>query len=147
MASATINISCTIQDGKSVDLGAYFGSPKIESSTTLSSSDSSKAWTDGRSISSADVLDVSDGSLVSAYGVALTFASVKAVVVQNTHASATLVIGGGTNPLFGATESITVKAGQTVSIGAVPATVDATHEQITITPSAAATFNIAILGS
>lgn len=146
MASASIDISCTIQDTKSVDLGPYSGSPKITSSVQLTSTDITKCFTDGRAGSGADILNVSDGSLSSAYGVALTYVTVKAVIIQNTSNSAYLTVGGGTHPLFGS-DVYTVKAGQNLVLPNVPATIDSTHQQITVTPSAAATYNVVILGA
>lgn len=145
MATATIDFAATVQDTKSADLGTYSGNPKITDTTSLSSADVTKVFTDGRSLSAPETLDVTAG-LTSAYGAALVYSSVKAVVIQNTHGTATIVVGGGANPLFG-TDQYTVQPGQTFSVPNVPVAVSGTAKNVLVTPSAAATYNVMILGT
>ena len=144
-ATANIDINVSVVHSNPNDLGQYNGSPGIDSSLTFSTSDLSKVFADSRSISAADPLDVTSG-LTDQYGTALVYATVKTVVIKNTHATATLTIGGGSDPLYG-TDQYTLKAGQTLPITS-SATVDGTHKVLTITPSVASTtYDILILGS
>jgi hypothetical protein len=145
MATASIDLSALVQDTATVGLGAYTGNPGITKSVKLSASDVTKVYTVARSVSSPDTFDVTTG-LTNAYGAALVYTSVKAVVVLNTHTTATITVGGGSNPLFGS-DQYTVKPGQVLYVSAVPATVDGTHKVLTVTPSAAVTYQLLILGA
>jgi hypothetical protein len=145
MATATIDLSVQVQDTAAAGLGRYSGNPAITTSASLTSADVSLVYSAGRSVSTADTLDVTSG-LTSAYGAALTYSTVRAVAIWNTSATATVTVGGGLLPLFG-TDQYTVRPGQSFSVPACPATVDGTHKVITVTTSAAATYSVLVLGS
>ncbi len=142
-ATANIDINASVQCTFAGDLATFTGTPKITSSTNLSSSDISKVFQDIRAASAADPLDLTSG-LVDPYGNALVFTAVKLVCIKNTSATATLTVGGGSNPVFGS-DQYTIKAGVCLPILS-SFTVDGTHKILTITPSAAATYQIIIAG-
>jgi hypothetical protein len=148
MSSANFQITCSVTDTSAGPLGNYQGVISLNAGSagtiSLTSADVTKVYAANRSGGSPDVFTLDDGSLTDAYGNALTFAEAHAVVIKNTHASATLTVGGGTDPLFGS-DQYTLKAGQLLPITS-PFTVDGTHKQITITPSAAATYSVIVLG-
>jgi hypothetical protein len=145
VATATIDLSTLVQDTGTVGTGTYTGNPSITKTISLSSSDITKVYSATRSVSSADTFDVTSG-LTHAFGAALVYASVKGLVILNTHATASIVVGGGSNPLLG-TDQYTVKAGQALYVPCVPVTVDGTHKVLTVTPSGAVTYSLLILGS
>ncbi len=147
MASYTIQQVVTATEGRSVGLGTYSGGPKL--TYTVDSATITKVYSDEDPAegSGGVMFDVSDGSLSDAYGTPLIYTTVKEVIIYNTSVSASIVVGGGSNPLFGTDEFITIKAGKCVAIGAVPATVDGSHKILTLVPSATASFKILILGS
>ena len=145
MATATIELSAQVQDNKALDLGTYIGNPQIAKTITLSSSDITKVFGDSRASAVAVPLDVTSG-LVDAFGLSLVYTTVKAVVVLNTHATASITVGGGSNPLFGS-DQYTVPSGQVLYVPNVPITVSGTVKVLTITPAASATYNVLILGS
>lgn len=142
-ANAQIDINAAVQYTSSGPLATFTGTPRITTSTTLDSTAISKVYQAARSISSPDTLDLTSG-LTDAYGQALVFAAVKCVTIYNTSATATITVGGGSNPVFGS-DQYTIKAGACLPITS-PFTVDGTHKVITVTPSASATYQIIIAG-
>lgn len=142
MSTATIEIGSVIQDTKTTGLTSYSGTTKV--SQTLALTGLTKVYATDVSASSVQTYDLTSG-LTDAYGTALVFTSLQGVVIQNTSATATITVGGGTNPVFG-TDQYTVKAGATLPITST-FPVDSTHKVIRITPSAAATFSVAFLGT
>lgn len=143
-ANASINITVVASDTKAAALASYGGSPTISFTKTLSTSDISKCYQNNQTSASPITFDVNSG-LTDAYGTALVYTSVKTIVVRNNAASASLVIGGGSNPLMG-TDQVTLAAGQVLVLTS-PITVDGTHKVLTITPSASASVDVLILGS
>ena len=143
MATYNIATTATVQDGRTIGLGGYNGGPRINYSVDGTPT---KIYSASVSAGTAQTYDVNSG-LTDAYGTALVYSTVSEVVIYNTHASASLTVGGGSNPLFGASELVTIKAGKCVSFGAVPVTVSGSAKVLTVTPSASCTWQIVILGN
>jgi hypothetical protein len=65
--------------------------------------------------STNDDLDLSGGTLTDVEGATIAFTGVKSVYIENTHATQTLTVGGGTNPflmgLGGTTPTVDVPPG------------------------------------
>lgn len=141
MATATIDITCSVQDTKATDLGSYSGNPRLTQSASNVSV--TKVFTDARTTAVPETLDLTTG-LTDAYGAALVYSSCKYVCIQNTHVSATLTIGGGANPLFG-TDQYTIKPGATLPITSTFA-VAGGSKNLLVTPSASCTYSIIIAG-
>lgn len=142
-ATADINISATTTYTKAAALATYSGSPKIVASKSYATTDISKVFDATGSTGSPVTYDVT--ALTDDYGAALAMATVKGFVIQNTHATATLTIGGGSNPLFGS-DHYTVKAGCCLPITSAFAASGAA-KNVLVTPSATATWQVLILGS
>ncbi|WP_161967142.1 hypothetical protein [Fimbriiglobus ruber] len=87
-------------------------------------------------------------SLTDAYGNALVYTTVAALIVQIVSASGNLVVGGGSNPLLGS-DQYTIKGTANSSMLPIswPFTVSGTAKVITLTPSTSLTFNIIVIGS
>lgn len=141
-ATATIEINCSSTYTKPTALGTGTISPRINYLTSLSSSDVTKVYFTSATISGVTTLDVT--ALTDIYGTALSYGTVKGVYIENSGAG-NLVLGGGTNPLFG-TDQYTVKTGAVLPIVS-PFTVGGSNKVITLTPSASLTYSIIIVGS
>jgi hypothetical protein len=142
--TAQIDITVSIQDNKTVGLGVYNGTPKVVASLGLTSAQAAKRYT--TQVASAVAVDYNVlTGLTDAYGTALVYTTVNAVAIYNT-GSATITVGGSTNPLFGS-DLYTIKAGQCLVIPNVPITVSGTVKNIHVSPAASTTWQIAILGA
>ena len=142
-ASATIRQSAVITYSKTTGGAVYSGQPTISVSDTLTNSDISKVYSSSATISSATPIDFT--SLTDVFGSALNFTgTLKGLYVYNTHATATLTVGGGSNPIL-STDQITLAAGSAVILTS-PVTVDGTHKVLTLTPSASCSYQIIAVG-
>lgn len=144
MATSSFMLSAKVDDSKTTTLARYTGGFSSSAESTLDASALTKVYMVSGSGAGPDTYDVNSG-LTNAYGVALVYTTVKGIWIKNTHATATLVIGGGSNPLLG-TDQYTLKAGNALAITS-PFTVDGTHKVLKITQSATATYELVILGS
>ncbi len=143
--NANIDIRASATETKAGALGNYQGVPSITFTKSLSTSDISKCYQLNATIATAQTYDVNSG-LVDAFGTALVFATVKSVVIRNNDATASLVVGGGTNPLF-VSDQYTIKAGQCLAITSSFTVNASTAKVITLTPSASLNFDLLLLGS
>lgn len=143
-AEGIITVLANVTNTGTNGLGTYSGNPQISTVTSFSTSDISKVYTAAGTTAVNLNLDVTSG-LTDAFGNALVFGTVKTFVLKNTHATATLTVGGGTNPLFGS-DQYTVAAGACLPI-TTSFTVDSTHKVIRVVPSASCTYQLMILGS
>lgn len=141
-ASASIDFTISTTYTKQTALGVGYIPSKLSDTISLSTSDVSKVYTASVTSGSATVIDLT--SLTDGFGAALSFSTLKACVVENTGAGS-LVVGGGTNPVFG-TDQYTVKSGAVLPVLS-SFTVDGTHKTLTLTPSASTTFNLVLVGS
>lgn len=145
MATANVSVSITCTDGENAPLAVYNGSPGIAGTITLASTQiTTGVYQATGTISSGTSITVNNGSIANAYNSPLTYTTVQAVVIANT-GTAKIVVGGGSNPLFGS-DQYTVQPGQILVIPNVPVTVSSSAKQLTLTPSASTTYQILIVG-
>ena len=143
IASGKIEITASFTYSSVIGGAAFAGYPKLSQSQSLDSTTPvNKVYNETGTISSPHTIDVS--SLTDAYGAALAFGTVKQFVIQNTGAG-NLVVGGGSNPLFG-TDQFTVKSGATLPITS-SFTEGAGAKNILLTPSASLSYTLIICGS
>jgi len=143
IASGKIEISASFTYSSVVAGTAFSGFPKLSQSQSLDSTTPvNKVFNQSATISSPTTLDVT--ALTDAYGAALSFGTVKQFVIQNTGAG-NLVVGGGSNPLFG-TDQYTVKSGATLPITS-SFTESGSAKNILLTPSASLSYTLIICGS
>jgi hypothetical protein len=146
MATAQTSVGIAVTDNANAALGTYTGSPGISGGTSFVSTQITTGIYQGTAtITSPTTFVTNNASLKNAYGNTLTYTTIQSVVVSNLSASASLVVGGGSNPLFGS-DSYTIKPGQVLVIPNVPITVSSTVNAITLTPSASLTYQIIIVG-
>jgi hypothetical protein len=143
-ASATIFTKVAATYTKTNGIEFDTGISGFDSTLTLSTSNITKVWTNSYTAQSGAVtLDLA--ALTDTYGQSITFTSLKGLHVYNNHASATLVVGGGANPALG-TDQYTVTAGKILPVSSV-FTIDGTHKNLVLTPSASMSFQVILLGS
>lgn len=98
--NSTITVSARFTDSEAKDLATGAFSPVINYSRDLTLVEITKGFSDSRSFTTSDALDISTG-LTGGLNNTFGFATVKKIVIVNT-GSVQLTIGGGTNPLFAA---------------------------------------------
>src|SRR5262245_50240349 len=103
--SANVTTTITASHTQSTGNVTYSGSPQVAVTKALSSSDITKVYYGSRT-TTGETLDVTSG-LTDPYGASLNFATVKGLIVKNTHATSSLTVGGGSNALFNALPVIT----------------------------------------
>jgi hypothetical protein len=142
-ATAQIDVSTRVTHQGSNPLGTYTGGPKIAYSSALANTDISKVFADERTIASPETLDCT--SLTQAgYGSTVNMATVKVIQIYNKSSSATLTVGGSTNPVC-SSDLFTIGPGKCLYLDTAR-TVDSTHKNLLMTPSASLTYDILILG-
>lgn len=153
----SISSSFTYQDS-STSTQSTSGTSLVEQSEDYTvgtgSSQAEFAYSKAESSAVAVTYDLNDGSLVDQVGRTMALTKIKALVIRNTTSSTSiLTVGdGASNPLspFGVVGDV-VKIGPGGCLALTwPVdgfTVDATHKTLKITPSAAATWEIQIVGS
>ena len=143
-ASATVALQVSATYTKTTPLASASLSPKFTVSVNLSTTDISKMYQNSYSAQSSPVtLDLT--SLTDDYGQSISFGSLKGAWIYNTDNTATLVVGGGTNPALG-TDQYTITPGKLLPITSV-FTVDGTHKNLVLTPSASMSFQLILVGS
>lgn len=111
------------------------------------------AYSKSESSASAQTYDLNGGTLYDQVGRAIAFTKLNVVVIRNTHATASIdVEDGASNPLslFGAAgDKVTIGPGGVLVLTwpTTAKTVDATHKNVKVTPSAAATWVVQFVGS
>lgn len=147
-ATGSLTVGISLQDSATAPLGTYNGNPAINGSTAYTSANVTKVFQATPAATTSPVSYIVNNNSLSGEYVPTspyTYTTVVGVVIQNTGAN-TLVIGGGTHPLFGS-DVYTVQAGNTFAATNVPITVSSTVCEVTVTPSASTSWSIIIVGS
>ncbi len=98
--NSTISVTARFTDSEAKDLATGSFTPAINYSRDLTLVEITKGFSDSRSFTTSDALDVSTG-LTGGLNNSIGFATVKKIVIHNT-GTVQLTIGGGSNPLFAA---------------------------------------------
>lgn len=126
-----------------LDLVTYTGSLSKSASKSFSTSDITKLFSDSRTAATSETLDVTSG-LTDGFGAALAFSTVKAVLIQNKSSTATLTVGGSSNPLFN--QLPVIQAGGFVAFSC-SITTSGSVKNVLLTASASLDYDIVIVGS
>lgn len=143
--SGTLVSSCSLTHVSGVGLGSYSATIAKSNTKTFTTSDITKLYHATRSLTGTtpETLDVTSG-LTDGFNVALNFATIKGIFIVNKHATATLTLGGGANPLFNALPPIP-------GLGhielALTITTSGTVKNILATPSGTMTYDIVLVGT
>lgn len=109
------------------------------------------AYSKSESSAAAQTYDLNGGTLYDQVGRAIALTKLNAVVVRNTGTVSITVEDGAANPLsmFGIVgDKVTIAAGGCLILTWPSGlTIDATHKNVKITPSAAATWQVQFVGS
>lgn len=139
----THSISLTDRNTGTVFLATPFFSSPVTFSAQLTAP--TKEYAAERTTTLGETIDLTS-TLTNPFGTALNFSTVYYLFIENTHATQSLTIGGGSSAW--STDVITVPPEGSVSISRND-TVDGTHKNIKILPSylASQTYKIVIVGT
>jgi hypothetical protein len=138
----TLSSSVSLSHTTETDLATYSGEPSVSFVKQYEVGDITKVWHDSRVLATNETLDVTSG-LTDAFGTALNFVTVKGILIYNTHATNTLTVGGGTNPLF--TQTVLTGGGSITYCTNI--TTSGSVKNILLTASASLTYQIIIFGT
>lgn len=132
----------TLRLNESADVNGinYTGSPAVEFEAQAATVGYEVVWRKSATIASPESIDVT--ALTGAFGQAIDFAEVHAIIIKNNSTTATLTVGGDTNALINQT---VLSTSGCMSL-ATSLTVDGTHKVIKLNPSASLTYEILIAG-
>jgi hypothetical protein len=143
--NADITVSTKITHNSTLLGGTVSGTPQLNYSSRLTTTDLTDAYEGSRTVTGAETLDVRSG-LSNVFGTAIVLATVKGITIHNTHASNSLVVGGGANALFGS-DQFTILAGKCLYLDTSIAT-SGSVKNLLVTPSGASTtYDIIIFGA
>lgn len=142
-ASSTVNISIATVYSKVMDLVSAVEAPTLNLSKTYSGSSITKLYQNSYSTSGTTTLDVT--SLTDDYGQSISIGTLKGLFIKNTHATATLTVGGGTNPALG-TDQYTISPDTLLPILS-SWTISGSAKNIRILTSGTVTFQLILFGT
>lgn len=142
--SLTANITTRINatHNNALDLVTYSGGHSHLYERALTTANVDLIWSDQRTIAGTEVLDVLT-DLTDAYGVAMVFGAVRTVLIYNSHSTATLFVGGGSNALF---NEIPITGGGHVVLS-TNLTTSTIVRNIRVTAVTSVTYDIILIGS
>lgn len=141
-AEATVRQTLNVTYSKTSSGTTYTGQPKIDVSKTYTTDDITKVFTASATIASPATHDLT--SCTDSFGTALTFSSLKGLFIRNMSASATLVVGGGSDAVLD-TDQYTVGPESSIFV-TTTFNVDANEKIITLTPSASLAYQLIAVG-
>lgn len=126
-------------------LGGYNGAPQISTSGTLSATDISNVYDTASTVGGGGTTTIDVTALTNTYGESFAFTNVKSFHISNTDTTNSIVIGGGSNPLF-ISDQYTVAPGKDLVFNTVWP-VSSGKKNIRLTATAGTKFSILLLGN